>query len=58
MKDNEKQQNDTQTREVVTYDTTNKKDALQWADKMEGLGYTVNISYDESTGIYHCRARK
>ncbi|MBQ1408473.1 MAG: hypothetical protein IIY87_01810 [Bacteroidales bacterium] len=47
-----------QTKDVVTYTTTNGDDAIEWADKMAQLGYTVTIEYDKRTGIYTCTAFK
>ena len=48
----------TQTRDVVTYSTSNKSDAVQWIKKMILLGYDVVIEYDEETGMFNCTATK
>lgn len=44
------------SRKVFT--TTDKQEAITWCEEMEELGYTVNISFDEETGIYTCTATK
>ena len=46
------------SKEVVTYITTDKKDATAWAHKMFGEGYSVSVEYDEETGEYTCTAIK
>jgi len=43
-------------KEVVTYTTTNKTEAFNWADSMSDQGYDVTISYDNTTGVYTCIA--
>lgn len=47
-----------QSKEVVTYTTTSEKAAVAWAKNMADDGYSVNISYNEKTGIYTCTAIK
>ena len=44
------------TKDVVHYSTSNKDEALNWADKMTDEGYRVQITYDEETGKYICTA--
>ncbi len=44
------------SRKVFT--TSDKQEAISWCEKMEELGYTVTISFDEETGIYTCIATK
>ena len=46
------------SKEKVTYTTRNRKDAENWALLMEGKGYAVSVSYDNTTGIYTCTAIK
>jgi len=46
------------TKETVTYTTTNGDDAIVWADKMIGQGYSVTIKFDEKSGVYTCIAIK
>ena len=45
-------------KEVVTYTTTSKEEARNWAKSMVEQGYTVDISYDEGTGVYTCIATR
>lgn len=47
-----------ETREVVTYTTKKKEDAIAWADTMANNGYTVNVQYNPDTGYYTCTAIK
>ena len=44
-------------KDVVTYTTTDKDDAFEWADKMAASGYSVTVPYDSSKGVYNCLAR-
>lgn len=44
------------TKEIVTYTTTSKPDAYAWADNMTNQGYTVTISFDNTTGVFTCTA--
>ena len=44
------------TKDTVHYSTSNKDEALNWADKMTDEGYRVQITYDEETGKYICTA--
>ena len=41
-----------QSKEKVTYTTSNEQDAFTWAEKMFNAGYEVTITFDEETGIY------
>lgn len=45
-------------KEVVTYTTTNESEAKKWVKKMVADGYTVDIIFDENTGVYTCIATK
>jgi hypothetical protein len=45
------------TKEVVTYTTSDEKDAITWSAKMIADGYSVTITYDPNTNIYTCTAR-
>ena len=46
------------TKEIVTYTSRNKNEAIAWADAMEKDGYEVHISFDSTTGVYTCTAVK
>lgn len=46
------------SKETVTYTTNNSEEAIHWADKMTGQGYSVTIEFDRETGIYTCTATK
>jgi hypothetical protein len=46
------------SKEKVVYETSNKKEAEEWAFAMEDAGYSVSVSYDSNTGIYTCIAIK
>lgn len=46
------------SKEKVVYETSNKKEAEEWAFAMEEAGYSVSVSYDSNTGIYTCIAIK
>lgn len=46
------------TKEVVTFTTTNEEEANHWAEQMTENGYSVTISYDKKTGEYTCIAVK
>jgi len=47
-----------QTKDVVTFTTTDEAEAKHWTKQMANEGYEVNISYDNKTGIYTCTAVK
>ena len=47
-----------QSRDIVTYETRDGKDAESWAISMRKAGYSVNIDFDSDTGIYTCTAMK
>ena len=47
-----------QTKEVVTYTTNSEEAAKTWTKHMIDQGYSVEISYDDRTGIYTCTAVK
>lgn len=46
------------SKEVVTHETPNYDDALEWAAKMINEGYTVDITFNEETGLYIVTAKK
>ena len=46
------------TKEIVTYTTTSKPDAYNWADNMIAQGYDVTVHFDNNTGIFTCIAVK
>lgn len=56
--DSETVVNTTDDREIVTYTTRDKDEAVAWADTMRKNGYTVSISYDSVTNTYTCTAVK
>ena len=45
-----------ESKEVVTFTTTDKKKALDWIEEMVGNGYEVSFSYNPQTGEYTCIA--
>lgn len=45
-------------KETVTYTTTDKDKASQWAEDMFNNGYEVIINYDSDHGIYTCIATR
>ena len=45
-------------KEVVTYTTTNKTEAYNWADNMTNHGYEVTVTYNNTTGVFTCIAIK
>ena len=45
-------------KDVVTYSTTDKEKANNWAAEMTENGYEVTIEYDRTTGLYTCTAIK
>ena len=47
-----------QSKEKVTFTTTDEKKALAWADNMLDQGYVVTITFDQNTGEYTCIAIK
>ena len=46
------------TKEVLTFTTKNKKQALEWIAEKENEGYIVSLSYNPQTGEYTCTAIK
>ena len=44
------------SKEVVTFTTTDKKRAYEWLNEMMEAGYTVTFSYNQQTGEYTCIA--
>lgn len=47
-----------QSREIVTYTTSDRRDAELWCDAMKKAGYQVRVDYDKTKGIYTCTAVK
>ena len=45
-------------KEVVTYTTTDKTDAYNWANNMLSQGYSVTVTFDNTTGVFTCIAIK
>jgi hypothetical protein len=44
------------SKESVIHKTKDREDAIKWSSEMGDEGYTVEISYDEQTGVYTCIA--
>ncbi|MBQ3983582.1 MAG: hypothetical protein II633_07390 [Bacteroidales bacterium] len=44
------------SKDIVTFSTKVKEEALQWIQEKTDLGYQVSVSYDEETGYYNCIA--
>lgn len=47
-----------QSKEKVTFVTTDEKEAHSWAENMAEQGYMVTITFDHTTGEYTCIAFK
>ena len=47
-----------QSKEKVTFVTNSKEEAYSWSSAMIDKGYTVSITYNQSTGEYTCIAIK
>ena len=47
-----------QSKEKITYVTTDENDAQKWSHKMANQGYAVSITYNQNTGEYTCIAIK
>ena len=47
-----------QSKEKVTFVTNSKEEAYSWSSAMIDQGYTVSITYNQSTGEYTCIAIK
>ncbi len=45
-------------KEVVTYTTANKDDAVAWCDNMINNGYAVTMIYDSENGVFICTAER
>ena len=45
-------------KEVLTLNTPDKELAQQWCLEKISQGYTTTIVFDETTGEYHCEAKK
>ena len=46
------------TKDVQSYNTRSRKNAIDWCVKMHEAGYTVELIYDEDAKTYHCKATK
>ena len=46
------------TKETVTFSTSDKQEAYDWANEMALSGYQVTVQYDEESGKYICTAIK
>ena len=46
------------SKEVVTYETTNEEDAINWCNQMIDKGYDVTMYYDKNRNTYVCTAEK
>ena len=46
------------SKDIVTYSTPDRNDAIKWADKMIDNGYYVTITYNETTNQFDCIAIK
>ena len=46
------------SKEVVTFKTKDKNQALEWIQEKEDEGYIVSLSYNPQTGEYTCTAIK
>ena len=44
------------SKETVTFTTQDQNEAYDWANMMAHHGYTVQVSFDRTTGIYTCTA--
>lgn len=47
-----------EAKETVTFSTSKEKEAQEWCLQMAEKGYTVNLSYDKTTGMYNCTAKR
>ena len=45
-------------KEVVTFETTSEEEANHWAAQMVEAGYSVDIDYNDKTGVWKCTAYK
>ena len=45
-------------KEVLTYTTSNQREAEAWALAKEKAGYEVSVEFDKTKGIYTCTAVK
>ena len=46
------------TKEVVTHETKDPNDAIEWFSMMTEQGYTVTIEFNEETGIFTLTAKR
>ena len=42
--------------EVITFSTSKEQEAIAWVKQKILEGYTVHVSFDQSTGMYNCIA--
>ena len=54
--DNVSTDNSLYTKDVVTFETNNEREAIEWCKHMVDLNYEVTMVYDEKTGKYTCTA--
>lgn len=45
-------------KEIVTYTTADKNDAVAWCDNMINNGYAVTMIYDSENGVFICTAER
>ena len=46
------------TKDVESYNTRSRRNAIDWCVKMHEAGYTVELIYDEDAKTYHCKASR
>lgn len=46
------------SKETITYSTTNREEAFEWAEKMIRQGYSATVEYDKKKKKYNCYAIK
>lgn len=46
------------SKETITYSTTNREEAFEWAEKMIRQGYSATVEYDKKEKRYNCYAIK
>ena len=46
------------SKETITYSTTDREEAFEWAEKMIRQGYTATVEYDKKEKRYNCYAIK
>lgn len=48
----------TDSKETKTFETKDPDEAIKWINEMKKLGYTTDITFDETTGLYILIATK